>query len=433
MKRSMTHTLRLLLTVGALFAANAAFAYDVEELKLDYVYEISGNVFSTYYYFIPTADGTLMTYGQGNMDHYEDENFETPINDVTNGYDENHNHISSMVVEAGETYYLLYHCIESSYTFYATLLTTDEKPELTSVTPEEGSVVYITDENDGMLSWRFNRPVEYGTITLSAGKENNQASVEGLTCNYTNGFYSVSAKSYLLEWLREGIVEGGDPVALTIDGVYAEGDESCYYGEDGTMRIEWVACDKPVELISSEWPETFLSWWSEEDSSGIVTLTFDGPILSFEDGQTAQCTLGFGTREEEGGYYIESITNADNPGKIIVDGNSIKVDLTGKSRSRNDMLPGIDTSDFTTMSISVQLVKATDNTYCYSDVLGGLGSFSTNVSYEEVDAPEGIAKVVSDSKPLRRFNTAGQMVNARTKGINIVESADGTAKKLYVK
>ncbi len=429
MKKNITNALRLALLVGALFTASSAFAYDVEELQLDYEYEISGNVFRTYYYFVPSADGTLMSYGPGFLHHYEDENFETEIQDVTNGYESGQN-VSSMAVEAGETYYLMYYCMESSYSFYVHLSTTEEKPELTTLNPEEGSVLYLTDTNDGMISWQFSRPVEFGTITLSAGKEDAMVSQSGFNCNYTNGFYSISVKDYMLEWLREGVVEGGDPVVLTIADIHAEGDESCVYGEDGTMRAEWVSCDKPVELSSGSWPEKFLSWWDEGDTSGLVTLTFDGDLLSFDDGQTAQCTLSFGSRDEEGGFYTESITNADDPGKIVIDGNTIKLDLTGKSRTRDDMIPGYDTSEFTTMSVSIQLVKAADGTYCYSEIMGGLGSYSKTLDYEEVEVGDntGISKVTTDSTPLRRFNTAGQMVNARTKGVNIVNG-----KKLLIK
>ncbi len=435
MKKNIKNALRLMLLVGALFTTSSAFAQDVEELLLDHEYEISGYVFRTYYYFVPTANGTLITYGPGNMSHYADEEFTEQISDVTNGYDENYNHISSMTVEAGETYYLLYYCLESSYSFYAHLYTTEEKPELTTLLPEEGTVLYLTDTNDAMISWQFSRPVEFGTITLSAGKEGSMVSQSGFNSNFTNGFYSISVKDCMLEWLREGVVEGGDPVVLTIADIHAEGDESCVYGEDGTMRAEWVSCDKPVELSSGVWPEKFLSWWAEGDEAGIVTLTFDAPILSFDDGQSAQCTLGFGSRDEEGGYYTESITNADNPGKIVINDNTIKVDLTGKSRTRDDMLPGFDTSEFTTMSISVQLVKAADGTYCYSEIMGGLGSYSKTLEYEEVEVGDdtGISKVTTETKPLRRYNTAGQMVNARAKGINIVESSDGSVKKIYVK
>ncbi len=432
MKKCANYALRLCLLVGAVFAASSAFAVDMSELQLDYQYEITGNVFRTYYYFTPAVSGTLMAYGKGILHHYEDENFETEITDVTNGYDENTNHVSSLSVNAGETYYLMYYCMESSYSFYATLLAADVKPEITNVNPAEGAVLYVTDENDGMISWQFNRPVEYGAITFSAGKEGSEVQQEDVECRYTNGFYSVSVRDYILQWLDEGAVEGGDPVVLTIADVHAEGDVSNYYGDDGTVRLTWQCCNIPTKLVSGVWPSTFLSWWDEGDSNGIITLTFDGDLLSFADGQKAHCTIDYGSREIEGGFYEETITYEDNPDKIAVSGSTITVDLTGVRRTNEDMLSASENS-FSTIHLTINFVMSADGAYCYTDNIGGVASYQAEINYEDLgDVGDGIRMIeTTDEGSATRNNTyniAGQRVSTPTRGLYI---ANG--KKIYAK
>ncbi len=375
--------LRLGLAACLLSIAAGAMAYDhsgAEELQLNhqYVYEGYGdNMTRWYYYFTPEMDGTLTSTGNGQLSHFEDDTYDDKdaLDDVTNGFADDGQKTSSLPVTAGVTYYLRYYgSMSSTTTFICELIPGDQKPELTALEPAEGETLDITYM--GIITMRFNLPVTMGEATLSAG-----GASEPVNVNYANGYYSVSVKDAVYGWLSDGTAHGGDAVTLTIRDVCLESDPTNVYGDDGTLALTWVCPDMPASVVEESWPETFYSYWEEGDPDGIVTLTFSSDLLSMEDGQTAKATVGYGMREgEDAEYYTETLDTE----KVTVEGNVLKVDFTGVSRTRAEMLPGAST-EYTEVLVTINYVLDAGGQYCWTDVQGGIASYQRNIDYVDLD------------------------------------------------
>lgn len=121
-------------------------------------------------------------------------------------------------------------------------------------------------------------------------------------------------------------MKGGDKFIVRLFNVTAADDATIVYGTDGTADVEYIIGEMPIQLISTENTSgAFKSYYMPTDPTGIVTLTFDGEVAS------AIVNLSFGSTDIEGDYYTEEITP-------VIEGKTIKIDLTGKQRTPDIMV-----------------------------------------------------------------------------------------------
>ena len=97
--------------------------------------------------------------------------------------------------------------------------------------------------------------------------------------------------------MQKDYYQPGDKMTLTITGLCAKTDNSIRYGTDGTLTLEWTVPGKPHYLLSIEGANPFKSYWIPGDKEGFVTLTFDHPLMTKEDGQTAGVLLRMGSAD----------------------------------------------------------------------------------------------------------------------------------------
>ncbi len=426
--------LRLCLVTAMLAASAGASADDIEaeELVLGYTYTYDAIFSKHYFFFTPSQDGTLITYGNDVVELYPDGTFTLPddgepVAGFTNssgsfelGGATVYGKICSLGVKAGETYYLMYTAqsvIPSS--FYA-VLSDGSAPEVAYVNPEEGSALDVV--STGIIGLRFDRAVLFDGVTLSSGGNSEEAPY-----NYANGVYTFTVKYILYEWLSTGAVAEGDEVALTFANLRAASDENALYDGTGTLTLTWKAPAVPAVLESAVVPSVARDYWESGDPDGIITLTFSKDLLPDSDpGQTAQAKWSYGSRETENGFYVDTLG-------VSISGNTLTVDLTGKSRTRREMLPAIAT-EYDTVLLSVNLVKSADGNYVYSPGSGSTGSFQYQTDYTDEGILAGVSSPAESagggSSPAEYFSPDGKRLSAPQKGLNIVRSGGGVKKSV---
>ncbi len=407
MKRNSTLTsvaLRLCFVIAALCASATAFAGYYSGVTEDLVFNDTVKYtretgtaadYHKYYIFTPETDGLLyIVCSTGIFSAYYDDTFDRDevtlgdnvIQEEDGGFTNEANGISPnshMNVTAGTTYYLSFNTSASfDAWYYATFYTSDDKPECIFINPAEDEVLEINDSKTyGQISMSFNRSVEMGTVSFYVAaskddKDNVKISASGVSRRIENGLYVVDVRDLVYTWLSEGFAEEGDYIWMTIEDIYAVGDETCIYGEDGTFTAGWYVPVEPIGLVSAVWPETFYDYWEEGDESAIATLTFTGDLATYDEApyQTAFARIQFGNMEseEDNSFYQEDLGSE----KITIEGNVMKIDFSGKDRSRAAMTKDYDSSDCTQVSLAVRSVTDWRGAYAYSTSAGSVGSFS---------------------------------------------------------
>ncbi len=434
-----SRALALCLTVCALFAANTASAYDLTELTA------SGNsqtltvkVFTDYYLKV-TAEvaGTLefSYYGGHSFGMYSDDTFseDAAILDYTAQRADDGTSLWQIPVEKDSVYYFKFRTIDSSTELGYRIITLGTPPTLSQFYPGEAENYTLEVTNLGYISFKTDMDIVYDGVTLSYVDENDETQSQATTLNGPSfGYYNITVKYILYDWLTLGLVQPNDTITLTITGLCAANDATALYNNDGVFTMKFTAPSVPVELADDgqSYPGTFYSWWDKGDTGGIATLTFTGDLLPFGETaangktQTASGTIGYGDREDEdGNYYEEDITNL-----ISINGNVLTVDFTDKSRTRKDMLPGTDVA-YENMLIIVHYVRDKNGEYCYSEGSGSVASYQASVPYVDLTETTGIKGVASDGAASGiYYNVAGQRISQPTKGLYITDG-----KKVVVK
>ncbi|MCD8202980.1 MAG: hypothetical protein LUD48_05005, partial [Prevotella sp.] len=358
----------LLCAMFSISLSTYAAEITVEDFVLDEEVTVEGSYFSKHYYsYTATENGTLSILATDVVYSYTDETFtEESLEGWTNFGNENGKKRVTLEVEAGKTYYLLFQLqSKTPGTYYATLLSTDTKPEITYCNPAEGSVLSI--EYDQPIGLRFSMDVSVGTATLTSGEQSAT-----LTLNSYGGYYNYYYRDIIYGWLSSGAIKSGDVITFTLTDV--QSSNGTLYGDDGTITINYYAPLIPTELSAESLPEVFLPWWNEGDESGIMTLTFTGDI-SADEGLAPKVELRYGEVESDAGIYSETVTPT-------VEGNTLTVDFTGKLRLRKKMLSGT-TEKYSTITVRVTNLYDINGTHVYTTGQGTVGSLSYKIPYTE--------------------------------------------------
>lgn len=386
-KKGLRSLSRLWLAAALLTLATAAKAD--EQLSDSWVEIVIGeNTFAGgygwhYFYYDATTDGTLVLSGAANPGlAYTDSTTTTTVDETSVSY-VNGVKTSSTTVTAGTRYYFKTSGISSSdYTFTAELQTADTEISLVSVSPEEYSSINIASNE--LIVLTFNMEVDFDEAFLS---------VKGITDSITGNqsskmLITFDTRDLIYEWLTDGSAVAGDTLSLLVKGITAAQGSSRTYGTDGSLTVYYTVPEMPTTLDEETLPETFLSYWAEDDEDGKVVLTFSKDLYIGDDSTyISGARLSYGNMTDED-YYLEEVPTT-------VSGNKLIVDFTGKLRTLEAMGSttlyvldafGNETDELRTMNLKIYNVCDADGNAAYSETQGNIGSYSYSFDYEQLTA-----------------------------------------------
>lgn len=387
MKRKITHGknlfIRTILVTACAFISATGWSetVDLGSLTLDTEYQLA---FANAYYasYTPAEDGVLTascTSSDILLAYYE--RYETKdemvaeSNTIEVVYDSYYSpRTYHFNVSAGTTYYFYNNFIMNAGTFTISMNAASSL-ELQSCQPAENSTISASDGAD--IALVFNQSVSIKSAFVSVGN-----TTETITARINTNTVSFELKEILFGWLQNGTISSGDNFSINLTGVTAASDNSVIYGTDGNLSITYKAAAKPIELTgSTNTSGAFLSYYVPESSASLVTLTFDGDV------ESATAELRFGNTEGgDGEYYTEVL-------EPTISGNTISIDLGGKSRRPQDMVTS--GSNYNNMLLRVGSVKSKDGQFAYSEGQGTLGTYWFSYSSLEVVT----ANVISEFTP----------------------------------
>ncbi len=411
-----------LLTLAFLFlwCGNASAAGQGSGTKDDpYVLENGASYsiesFGSFYakFTAPSAGKFVLTGDPYNV--YTDETFSTIDNKIIPQFNNDYeNKEYSFDCEAGKTYYVGFNFAWDAYTTTFKFITESEPLQMKLCDPAEGTVMNLSSTS---VDLKFNQNVAVGSCAVSCG-----ANSADLVINARDIYVSVDAKSVLLNWYNDNKIKEGDDITFTFSGIKsADGKQT--YGEDGKFVVTYKAGPKPVLLVSSvNTPvsnppvTTFKSYYMEDDYSSVINLAFSGNIKEVES-----VTLEYGSREPVAGkeeLYIETLTP-------VIMANYVIVDLKGKVRRVQDMIPGA-TNEYEYITLTINGVKDDNGNLTMATDQANVGKFVFNYKYQEV-----VYEVLSDieeGSPLKS-DTKSIKVWLQEKGGNAVFSGASFAYK----
>lgn len=341
--------------------ASAAGAKNIVKIVLDTDYTIPMG--DSYYSFDAQQSGVLRLKATGN-------DVPRPCTDSTfTEQSPNYTYMTSTVemnVTAGQTYYFNVYSLNSSTSFRATMVSSDEKIDTLATSPANGSVLEVTDTYP--ISVQFNTSVRVGSATMTSG--DNSATVSP---NVHGAYAAFSVKGIIFDWMKNGLVNTGDKVTITIADARSAIDSTRKFGDDGTLVIEYYVPGMPTMLESKSLPEKFLSYWAKGDTDGKVVLTYQSKL---KYGATASIT--FGNVEDDNEFYKETLP-------VTVSGNTLTVDFTGKIRTPKSMLPSSsDPLQYTSIFLRISGVADASGKPCYAEGQSSYGSYQVSLPYENV-------------------------------------------------
>ncbi len=386
---------RLCLMLAFIMTATVSYAAEKEIIPIGLGKHTTkeGIYQNNYYSFTAPITGTLTISSAGDVPSvFKDETFETPIEFDWLGFGIGLGKAYSGHVEKDVTYYLHVNPY-SPITFELTIEASDAKPKIDNITPAEGSVFSAT--GDGLIGIRFSKSINYSSAKITANGV--EAEIDGVN---QNGIYAFDIKKTLFKWLTDKTVKAGDEMFFIMEGVCDANNPATVYGEDGTVKVKYIAPGMPIVKEKESVPSKFLSYWIPGDEDGMIKLTFSGEVA-----EGAIATLSWGNKEAEGEFYSEDI-------EAKTEGNTITIDLTGKLRTAKTMLPNsTSTASYTDINIQINHIKDKQGNYCYADGQGSLGSFGYLFEYKDISGNIVSEITLLDNKPLAETNTVEIWIN----------------------
>ncbi len=375
-----------------------------------------GTYLTTYYYYDAPEDGTLTIKGSSYVPFvYNDQDFTERNNNFTHSYIKGGQQRVGLV-EAGKRYFIKAEPA-SSKTFSLSLLSASTPPSIEFLEPAEGSVFSVS--GNGLVAIRFNKNIIYDNAYVSC--EGQSEIVEG---SKQSGTYAFNIRYIVYNWLKTGQVQPGDKFHFNMENVREEGNETCIYGIDGSVKIEFIVPNMPTLIETASVPSAFLSYWMPDAEDGVITLTFNNELQS----GSGTCTLGWGNKEEEGEYYAESVP-------VVTEGKVATVDLRGKLRNMDTMLP-YRQYDYGTMFVSIANLKDTDGNPPYTEGQGTVGSYKYSLTYDDITGTVNYAFTPESGaiKDVDNVNlwVANPDIIASYDGITVTYTIDGTEKTVNI-
>ncbi len=351
---------------AAAATVNAAEVADWGELTPDEVYYYDAMV-PIQGVFTPSETGVIRCYSSGDLiSPYAEPTHDTPIQPTNGYYGADGVKVRFYDVVAGVPLYFYDFCPLDAGTFR--ISTGIEPIELVDVTPAE-DVSNLSLSTNYNASITFNIPIKCTKCVLSI----NDASVE-LNPTITDSYINIYWSNTILNWYHEGKISEGDILTLTLTGIrdaYNSSNRPDFGYGVGKLILKYKMADKPAELINeygtpASGVSDFLTYYLPGSGEGLVKLTFSGD-LDKDCHPIAELTYGDPDNIEMG-MYIE------NP-PVSVDGKTVTVDLQGKTRFPDEMIPGLPVQS--NIGLRIYGIKSADGQY----VLTGYSSSPYSFGY----------------------------------------------------
>ncbi|MDE6380791.1 MAG: hypothetical protein K2L11_09985, partial [Muribaculaceae bacterium] len=249
-----------------------------------------------------------------------------------------------------------------------------EQIEVGSITPSPDDVVSLSSSYSAELA--FNLSIKCSKCKL----EINDMSAE-LTPLVVDSRMTVNWFNTLMQWYREGKINEGDILTLSLTGIRDEYDSSNRpdFGDGpGKLVLKYKMAAKPLELLrESGTPNSgvtdFLSYYLPGGDKGIVSLVFSGD-LGPDCHPVAEIQYGDQDNVEAGMYF-------ENP-PVSVDGNTLYVDLQGVKRFPEEMVPGITPQN--SIVLIVSNIKGPDGQYVLTGQSASPYSFGYSYNFKTI-------------------------------------------------
>ncbi len=249
-----------------------------------------------------------------------------------------------------------------------------ESLELTSVSPglEPGTEGYYGGELSASRHYRMTFFFSDQVTCTSASLRFPDGSYSSCATQISGASIQVGFSTQIMDAYREGKLKKGDTAKIRLVGVRCTDFPDVRYGSNGRLEVEFTVAGKPIELermVNGPKPgESMLSYYLPGSDSGIISMEFDGDI-AVNAQNPAYALLVYGNPEDlEHQVYNERVP-------VTIDGNVLKIDLTGKLRRPIDMVPGIAPEAAEKyIALRVGNVCSTDGQAAYT---GSMSSFST--------------------------------------------------------
>lgn len=346
---------KYLLACSAICAAvsvNAAPVTDFGEMQPDTPYEYEQMV-PVMGYYTPTKTGVMVCYSTGEViTPYEEEEHVNALVSINSFYGPSGEKVRTYNVTEGKTIYFYTAVPIAAGTFRFAV--DNEELTLSSVFPETGDTP-ISIATNSKVTIAFSIPVKYTKCTLSI----NDTKVE-MTPEVSNSYIIVNWFNTLRQLYREGKINAGDELTLSLTGIRDANDASNRtdfgYGV-GKLTLNYKMAGKPAELVwQSGTPESgmtdFLTYYLPGSDEGIVSLTFSDKL---DPNCRPTAEIAYGDRDNlEMGMYFEYP-------KVSIEGKTCSVNLQGVTRFPDQMRPGLAAQP--TINLTISGIKSADGQY----------------------------------------------------------------------
>lgn len=351
----------------AVVSANAAPVIDLGEMQPEVVYDYELLV-PVMGYYTPVESGILKSYCTGDeIGVFKDADHKNEIFSQQSFYTASGEKARVYSVEKGETVYFYNPApiAEGKFRF----VVDKEQIELGDVSPSTDYPLSISSSY--MAELAFNLSVKCSKCKLEINGESAD-----LTPLVLDSYITINWFNTLRQWYRDGKINEGDILTLTLTGIRDEYDSSNRpdFGDGpGKLVLKYKMAAKPLELIReigtpNSGVSDFLSYYLPGSEKGIVSLVFSGDLDPV--GHPVAEILYGDPDNIEAGMYTE------HPA-VKVEGNTLSVDLQGVKRFPDEMIPGLPPQSNITLTVSG--IKSPDGQY----VLTGQSAspFSFGFSY----------------------------------------------------
>lgn len=273
----------------------------------------------------------------------------------------------------------------------------DEPVSIDVLTPAPSEEVPMSLASNYALNIAFNMPVDFTKCMLETEGHSMQVYPESIDRNITLSWFS-----YLMGWFREGIIKEGSEITVTFTGLRDHdnaGNRPNFGDGAGKLVLKYRMADKPAEVVKAVNTPTsgmtdFLSYYLPGSGNGIVSLTFDRDLLQLDSypefegvQQSPVVVISYGDLDK-----VDFEMYYENP-PFEIDGNTFKVDLEGKSRLAQDMVPGLDKQQY--IGLRITGIRSADGQYVWTGESSSPYSFGLSYNFREV-----VYNIAADWYPL---------------------------------
>ncbi len=404
---------------------NAAETQDLGDLQSDVVYEYNAMV-AVQGVYTATETGLIRCYSSGSdIAPYEDAAHENPMEALKSYYGASGEKVRMYQVEAGQILYFYNSFPLDGGTFRITV--GNEPVELSNTFPKVDDTPMSLSSNYS-ASLVFNIPVKCSKCILSV----NEVSAE-ITPTISDSSISINWFNTLRQWYREGKINAGDVLTLTLTGVRDANNASNRpdLGDGlGKVVLKYTMAAKPLELVWESGTPTggvadFMTYYLPGSEEGIVSLVFSGDL---DPNCHPVAELTYGDRDNiDAGMYFE------NP-PVSVDGKTVSVNLQGVTRFPEEMIPGLPAQKY--IDLKITGIKGADGQYVLTGYASSPYSFGFSYNLKSVvyslaaDWIPAAGSVLNSGEEMEIWVLNGQKIIFDSVDFSYVK--DGEAAKISV-